>query len=702
MELTAPKNLPAISRKNVKTRLILCFFLTAAALLAYTAHPVTAKIGVVPVKAKAQEKNRDATLLSWLGALPAGLRVEILSDRMGRVLQSVRNDLSTTSRADDFICKTPAQVGPVPMMDAVERYIDGMPESASDQAILIGLDDAARRGNWLARVQLYAWLSEYAGEDLVLGYRQIQLMEWMQKQRIGALYAFFGEDLAASGYYSDSPGDQITGIDIYAAMHNSYPAQNKVGKQLVSSGDPSKVSLGKKMLACASGSLPSYARVFNGEAEKARTLRQEQAERARLLPLHRAVVDGDVALVRQLLESKKGDPNARTDRDQTPLDFAMLSPQQSAPIVKLLIEHGADVVKNGAADKRSSERDATELLNRAVKAKPASLDIVQTLTQAGAEPIQTTAINHYAFNTPFADAFDAYESGENPAILEYFLNLKKLDPRSEIAMDYLEMSVRYPKVMERLLAYGISPVGSENILSELARASTNGVGFERADQYIGISASLVNRYPLFIGAIRTKPGYQALSTALYDCHFGYANWLLDMGAPVRTAGSDTESELVKIIVKRCGRAPDKLGDVGRLEKINELRKSVLYKLHAKNVGFNARVRNCPAWMSGAGSCEPPSDDALVDVFLTLGADPYLIYSDREQSALNDVIRDCRVTILDKMLAKPPRNRTPLVQSALNDALEQTTRELWEGLNCPEDFTRNAARKLISYGAHKSD
>lgn len=237
----------------MNTRLILACVLTAFAFQTNAANAVP-------------EKDRKAEFLSWLGAVPPGLRMETLSGRMDRVVHAIQRDLSTASSAANFECKTPAQVGPVPMMDAVERYIDGMPASGNDQAMLIGLDEAARRGNWLARVQLYAWLSERAGQNVTLSYRQIQLMEWMQEEHIGALYAFFGEDLAASGYYSDSPGGEITGIDLYAAMHNSFPAQNKVGKYLVSSDHPSEVLIGKKMLACASGALPAYARVFSSKS----------------------------------------------------------------------------------------------------------------------------------------------------------------------------------------------------------------------------------------------------------------------------------------------------------------------------------------------------------------------------------------------------------------------------------------------------
>lgn len=212
----------------------------------------------------AKGNTDDSSFLSWLGPLPTPLTPSVVQNRMNTVFMKIKKDLASDKDAIHFVCKKPEEVGPTPMMNAVEKYIAGFPESRYDPDIMNRLNDAARAGNWLARVQIYAVLSEHSGKTYQAQMRVVQLMEWLQEHRIGALYAFFGDDLAASGYYSDIPGDGATGIDIFAALNHSYPSQNKVGKELRMSSDPAIAAAGERMLACASNALPAYASQFKG------------------------------------------------------------------------------------------------------------------------------------------------------------------------------------------------------------------------------------------------------------------------------------------------------------------------------------------------------------------------------------------------------------------------------------------------------
>ena len=657
--------------------------------------------GIYVSRAVAQKKpnapavrTADEPLLAWLGPLPRTLSDEKIRARMVAVMKKIKTDLSSENDVLTFACKTPAQVGPIPMVEAMERYIEQLPESQYDETILRDLDLAASKGNWLARAQLYALIVD--SKERPMQYRAVQLLEWLQERKIGAVYAIFGDALAASGYYSGAPGEGITGIDIFAALHNSYPAQNKVGKELKESSDPKLVAVGEKMLACANAALPAYARLFSGDVEKAHKERLQQAKEASLSALHRAVRDTDVAQVERILAAPGVDINAKTIGDQTPLDFALLSPNQSAPIIKLLIQHGAEVANHGAVDKHAAPHDQEELLNLAVKAQPANLQIIDLLMKAGAEPFQTDGVNEYVFRTAAGDSFELYESGENTAILELFLATKKLDPQSDLALEYLEHSATYLKVMERLLAYGISPERSDELLSELVSASSLGT-LSKTKKYLQATSRLAQHYPAFARSLKGSSGYAALSQAVYNCNFEFANWLLDAGAPM--AISEDPGKLVKTTVERC----DKYGLVQDwTEEMELLRKSFLERLHAKNYDFNFDTGNCPAWLSDGGTCQAPDDDKLVKLFLKMGADPYLLYPDQRESALESVINSCRVEVVNLMLAAPPSKRDAQTQRALDRAVRATSREIWSGYNCPDDFMRKTAQKLVAYGARAED
>lgn len=241
---------------------------------------------------------------------------------------SVRIDIG------DFVCKTPAAVGPVPMMDAVERYIDGLPDSRDDDGLPHGLNNAARQGNWIARAQIFLLMSDRRQADVSERYRMVQLMEWMQERRLGVLYAWFGGAVAASGFYYGLAGNGPTGIDEFAALYGSYQAQYEVGRYLKNSNDPDRAGIGEQMVACALGSLPAYARVFTGAAEKAREARRERDHETTFSPLHRAVRDCDAALVEELLAAAGTDVNAKTSHGYSPLDMAFLGKTHNARIIR--------------------------------------------------------------------------------------------------------------------------------------------------------------------------------------------------------------------------------------------------------------------------------------------------------------------------------------------------------------------------------
>lgn len=640
----------------------------------------------------------NPAFLAWLGPVPAGVTREQVAERSAAVFDIVMKDMAAGYDRRAFACKTPAEVGPVPMMDAVERYIDGLPESRDDDVLLHGLNQAARAGNWIARANLFFLMSQRRQSDLVGEFRMIQLMEWMHERRLGALYAFIGEAGLASGITNGLSGNGPTAMDEFAALRHSYQAQYEVGQHLKKSDDPDEVRLGERMVACALGSSPAYARVFTGEAEKARTARYEREHEASLSPLHRAVRDGDAAQVDKLLAAPGTNVNARSSRDQTPLDMAFLGNVQDARIVKALIKRGADVAGNGAVNKRAGRYDQDEVLNRAVKARPADMQVVEMLVRAGAEPFKQTAVNETIVTTPFSDSFDAYESGSQPELLEFLLSTGKLDPRSELAGEYLERAVSHPKVLARLLAYGVKPEQADDLLSEIARAGSYPASVAVRQQYLAIAAGLVQRYPSVAKSIRSEQGYSSMKHAVSLCNLEYASWLLDKGATMHRAGHDDPGALVSTVVAHCDRDHRLESDIASLADRNHWRKVFLEKLKARNYDFNVDGKRCPAWSYDGSSCDGPEDDSLASLLLMLGADPYRWYPGQERSALVSAIDRCRGEMLDLMLAKPPSKLDALTRKGLDAALLATTREPWSGLNCPADFMGRTARRLISYGA----
>lgn len=201
--------------------------------------------------------------LAWLGALPSTWSDKVYETRLDAVIGNIKKDISSESAVDPqtFQCKLPAQVGSVPDQNAVDNYLAEFPASIHNEQLLRPLYAAAAKGNWLAAAQIYGLRTQFRpeGNKQASAFRTLQLMEWLQARKIGTLYREFGYALAASGYFSGM-GNRVTGIDIYAAMHGSYPAQLEVGKEFAESDKPELQAIGKKMITCAKSASPGYQR----------------------------------------------------------------------------------------------------------------------------------------------------------------------------------------------------------------------------------------------------------------------------------------------------------------------------------------------------------------------------------------------------------------------------------------------------------
>jgi hypothetical protein len=205
--------------------------------------------------------------MSWLG--PARrIDGDELAQRTHGVMSKVRQDVATAQDPAGFTCRQPAEVGPVPLLEAVDAWLDGLPASRQDRKLTRNLYRAAAEGNWLARVQVYTLLSERPARDNTTAYRTVQLMEWLQEHGIGALHGLVGEASKAT-HRSRLNASAVTASDIYAALHDSYPAQHKVGQQLTRSTDPRLAAAGYRMVNCAAHALPAYGRMFGVEMAQA-------------------------------------------------------------------------------------------------------------------------------------------------------------------------------------------------------------------------------------------------------------------------------------------------------------------------------------------------------------------------------------------------------------------------------------------------
>ncbi|KVZ42292.1 hypothetical protein WL18_18395 [Burkholderia ubonensis] len=208
---------------------------------------------------KAAAANDDE--LAWLGPLPAEWSVDDASHQIGDVFHKIEHDLDTMSAADvdvtRFVCKSPDQIGPAPDQQAVVDYLDSLrtPGTTTRQQWR-ALVEAARKGNWLARLQLFLVLGSRPQDDLVSQYRRGQLMAWLQANHVGAIYTYFLSQLAATGFFEGPSPGPSSPIYLYAAMRGSYSAMKKAGDALAGDDDPKTRASGERMRDCAVKMMP--------------------------------------------------------------------------------------------------------------------------------------------------------------------------------------------------------------------------------------------------------------------------------------------------------------------------------------------------------------------------------------------------------------------------------------------------------------
>lgn len=211
-------------------------------------------------------KNHRSNLidqLEWLGPIPTKLSQEMIEKRTAAVFLKLGKVIAVEANPKQFICKSPAEIGPIPNMQAVDRYLMSWPDSTNDPELLKGLFDAASQGNWLARSHIFALLiGGRASSNIQTHYRKLQSVEWMVQKKHGPVFNWFVDSLAASGYFGAEI--DLSGVDTIAALHNSYPAQERAGKDLLKSDDPELVAIGQAMRDCAANASPGYREVFKG------------------------------------------------------------------------------------------------------------------------------------------------------------------------------------------------------------------------------------------------------------------------------------------------------------------------------------------------------------------------------------------------------------------------------------------------------
>ena len=207
-------------------------------------------------------KSSGTDPLAWLGPMPDKPSPEMIEKRSGDLFLNLRRTTGKDVNPKDFVCKAPSEVGPIPNMDAVDRYLLSWPDSRGNPELLEGLHEAALQGNWLARSQIFSLVIDSRAANLKTRYRQLQLAEWMYQQRLGPVFTWYIDALAASGYFG--PQADLSGMDTFAAFHNSYPAQERAGKSLMRSEDPALVAIGQAMRDCAANASPGYRAIFKG------------------------------------------------------------------------------------------------------------------------------------------------------------------------------------------------------------------------------------------------------------------------------------------------------------------------------------------------------------------------------------------------------------------------------------------------------
>ncbi|WP_338766758.1 hypothetical protein [Massilia sp. METH4] len=223
-----------------------------------------------PMQSNERGTEAPARLAYGVGPAEPRFAADMLDARVERMLDRAVHRQPAHQGTSRFVCKLPADVGPVPMLELVDAYLRGLPDSRRDSILLGGLHEAARQGNWLAKVQVLLSQGGRHAADDTSAFRRITLKEWMQEQRIGAVYAAAGNAPPAARARRARPSGALTSLDIYAAMHHNYPSQYKVGRELLRSGDAQQAAVGRRMLDCAARALPVYRQMHRDRALAAR------------------------------------------------------------------------------------------------------------------------------------------------------------------------------------------------------------------------------------------------------------------------------------------------------------------------------------------------------------------------------------------------------------------------------------------------
>ena len=220
-----------------------------------------AKIAAYAVAARA---NDDA--LAWLGRLPSSWSIESYGTRLLRIGDKLAAQISNALKdggpdARQFVCRAPAEYGPVPDQAVVEAWmaLPGDVRKVRSGPAWDALVAAGEKGNWMARLELYYTLSSANVHELSLleQYRIVQLMEWLHKKQVGGLYSYFSIGMPAAPGNSRSAAWSLQDqASLYAAMLGSYEDQNSRGSVLQADPDPALAEAGNKMLACAKAALP--------------------------------------------------------------------------------------------------------------------------------------------------------------------------------------------------------------------------------------------------------------------------------------------------------------------------------------------------------------------------------------------------------------------------------------------------------------
>ncbi|WP_420211750.1 hypothetical protein ACN8ZM_31645 [Burkholderia aenigmatica] len=199
--------------------------------------------------------------LVWLGPLPAEWSRDDVQKQLDDVYGKIKHELDHLGNADidvsRFVCRSPDQIGPSPDQQAVIDYLSSLRKPGSTTpAQWTALVEAARKGNWLARLQIFVALGSRPKDDLVSVYRRIQLMAWLQANHVGALYTYYLGELAATGYFEGPGPDATSPIPLYAAMRGSYAAMKRAGDALMAEDEPEAQAIGKRMHDCAVQMMP--------------------------------------------------------------------------------------------------------------------------------------------------------------------------------------------------------------------------------------------------------------------------------------------------------------------------------------------------------------------------------------------------------------------------------------------------------------